>query len=61
MPRFYYEFCELEDDSWIYCVYDRRHGDDEIARCERGDDAERIVDALNGHKASAPPAANIFA
>lgn len=52
MPRFYYEFVELEaagDESreFTYVLYDRRRGDHELARCEHVADAEKIVDALN--------------
>jgi hypothetical protein len=48
MARFYFEYCELIDDSWVYCIYDRRlGGEEEIARCDRVDDAERICEALN--------------
>lgn len=52
MPRFYYEFVELEaagDDSreFTYVLYDRRRGDHELARCEHVADAEKIVHELN--------------
>ncbi len=70
MPRFYYEYVELElgaDDEepgddpvpreWTYVVYDRRFGDHEFARCDRCDDAEKIVEALNAHK---PPSLGVF-
>jgi hypothetical protein len=54
MPRFYYEYAELEtgDDTpdWTYIVYDRQHGEQEVARCDRSDDAEKIVDALNAYR-----------
>ncbi|WP_316397310.1 hypothetical protein [Bradyrhizobium sp. 33ap4] len=48
MARYYYEHVELIDDTWTYAIYDRRLGSEQdIARCDRGDDAERIVAALN--------------
>lgn len=61
MPRFYYEYCELDvegDDApaWIYVIFDRRQGDRELARCEHGYDAEKIV-ALNAIK---PPSLGVF-
>lgn len=43
MARFYYEFSESH--HWWH-VFDRRL-DKRIAICDRHDDAERIVDALN--------------
>lgn len=54
LPRFHYEDCELEcgDDApreWAFVVFDRNRGSEaEVARCEHRDDAERIVEALNG-------------
>lgn len=49
MPRFYFQYCELEDDSWEYVVFDRLRGsDNHIALCVRDTDAEKICAALNG-------------
>lgn len=55
MARFYYEFVELEstgDESreFTYVLYDGQRGDQELARCDRHDDAQKIVDALNAYK-----------
>lgn len=59
MNRFYYEFREMADDSWEYCVFDRRRGSDSyLAICATVSDAEKIVDALNAVK---PPAPDVFA
>ncbi len=61
MPRFYWEWSELVDDTAWYCVCDRQQsGDDYIALCNTSYDAERIVDALNGQRPAARPAADIF-
>lgn len=60
MNRFYYEFVELEstgDAEFTYVLYDNRRGDQELARCDRHDDAQKIVDALNAYK---PPALGVF-
>jgi hypothetical protein len=58
MPRFYFEFTELEGGTAGYCINDRRLGSDEyIALCARSDDAQKIVDALNAYK---PPALGVF-
>lgn len=50
MPRYFYEYVVLLNDTWEYAVFDRQQGDDEIALCEHRHDAEKIVDALNGVK-----------
>ncbi|MGZ5987428.1 MAG: hypothetical protein ACXWLZ_00125 [Rhizomicrobium sp.] len=53
MPRFYYEFLERVPGGWQiarrrYYIFDRRYGSDQyIAICDRHDDAETIVNALN--------------
>lgn len=58
MPRFYYEYCDMDDDTWDYCVFDRRRGSDTyLAICATATDAEKIVEALNGYK---KPDAGIF-
>lgn len=51
MPRFYYVFCEMDDDSWEYVIFDRLRGSDShMALTVSSDDAEKIVDALNAPK-----------
>lgn len=57
MNRFYYEYCELEDDTWEYVVFDRRLGR-HIALCVHDVDAEKIVAALIA--ADKKPSAGIF-
>lgn len=47
MNRFYYTFCEMDDDSFEYVVFDRRRGDNFLAPCPNSESAEKIVDALN--------------
>lgn len=51
MPRFHYIYCELEDGTWEYVIFDRRRGsDNHLALCVHEDDAQKIVHALNAHK-----------
>ncbi len=58
MNRFYYEFCQMDDDTWDYCVFDRRRGSDQqIAIATSSNDAEKIVEALNAYKA---PSLGVF-
>lgn len=58
MKRFYYEHVEMDDDTWDYCVFDRRRGSDSyLAICASVGDAQKIVDALNAYKA---PALGVF-
>jgi hypothetical protein len=55
MRRYYYAFCILEDESVAYCIFDPcRSSDSYIAACDRGDDAQKIVDALNATCKPAP-------
>lgn len=58
MPRFYWAYREMSDDTFDYCVFDRRRGSDQqIAIATSSDDAEKIVDALNAYKA---PSVGVF-
>lgn len=47
LPWFYAEWTQLEDDTWDYCVFDRRRGDFYLAACGKQADAEKVVAALN--------------
>lgn len=61
MPRYYYAWTQLDDDSFGNCIFDKqRVGEMYIAACHRSEDAEKLVALLNAADEKPKPSFGIF-